>query len=130
MQIFLTCCVKSATCLSASIIFAKSRVKKMKKLLNTECPYCHHPQMPEPSDVPRPYGKCPNIPVCGLKSRAAISYTKDGIRTVRYVATNHRTRPRMRDYHVRWWDDDVRRTSLSAQQIFKIGVLTTLGRRV
>ena len=54
------------------------------KLLRTPCPHCQHPEMPEPPRTPRPFAACPN---CGLKSRAALSETKDGQTIVTYRST-------------------------------------------
>lgn len=67
-------------------------------MLNTPCPYCHHPEMPEPPKTARPYASCPK---CGKKSRAKLAHTKDGQIVVSYSATslprvNERDRKRVR----------------------------------
>ncbi|MBI5933273.1 MAG: hypothetical protein HY867_06160 [Chloroflexi bacterium] len=58
-------------------------------MIATPCPYCGHPKMPPPPNVPRPYGKCPN---CGRKSRAVIHHHINGARSVKYVATSKPSR--------------------------------------
>ena len=58
-------------------------------MLDTPCPYCGHPQMPGPPDVPRPYAACPQ---CGKKSRAVLQLDMSGITIVRYVTTSQEGR--------------------------------------
>jgi hypothetical protein len=54
-------------------------------MLQTRCRYCQNPEMPEPPNNARPFGKCP---ACGLKSRAVIEWIEQGTkRQVRYVKT-------------------------------------------
>ena len=50
-----------------------------------KCPYCQNDNMPKPPSSPRPFGRCPN---CGKKSRAAVSFGKDGEMYAHYSATS------------------------------------------
>lgn len=52
-------------------------------MLNTPCPYCHHPEMPAPEPGHNPHATCAN---CGLRPRAKLTHQIDGAVLVSYVA--------------------------------------------
>jgi hypothetical protein len=54
-------------------------------MIQTPCPYCGHPEMPQPPRNYRPYGKCPK---CGKKSRAVLYDIVNGPCQVKYVTTS------------------------------------------
>ena len=73
-------------------------------MLQTPCPYCGHPEMPDAPKDARPFAQCP---ACGKKSRAKI-VTLPGVRLVRYVATSRRTPDPKRVRSVRMSDAEMR----------------------